>query len=192
MTRLRSRAARSREGGFTMVELMASVAILGIISTSLGVVGVVMFKTMGQTQNRLDESRGPRFASVYWIPDVASADKVNPDTVGLPTVCGATGPLVTLQWTDTTTTGFTTVSYGFVSTAGVSKLERRFCVGGSSTPSRVTTIAPNVVTADTQVTCGDRTTACATPMPSANKLLVLKVAAQNGGTFSVDAFREVT
>lgn len=172
-----------------MVELIASVAILGIISTSLGVVGVVMFKTMGQTQDRLDESRGPRFASVYWVPDVASAEKVNP--TGAPTVCGAAGPLVTLQWTDDRT-AVTTVSYGFVTTAGVSKLERRFCTAGLTTPTRTTTIAPNVVTADTQVTCGDRTTACATPMPLAIKLLVLKVAAKNGGTFSIDAFREVT
>ena len=93
-----------------MVELIAAVAILGILSTSLGVVGVVMFKTMGQTQDRLTESRGPRFASVYWVPDVASADTINPVAPAVPTICGAAGPLVTLQWTDTTTTGVTTVS----------------------------------------------------------------------------------
>jgi hypothetical protein len=126
---------------------------------------------------------------VYWIPDVASAEKVNPNTAGLPTICGATGPVVTLQWTDTTTTGVTTVSYGFSTTAGVTKLERRLCTSGSSTPTRITTIAPNVVQATTTATCGNSTTPCTTP--DTNKLLVLTVAAKSG-TFTIDASREVT
>lgn len=192
MTTLRSHDARSRESGFTMVELIASIAILGIISTSLGVVGVVMFKTMGQTQDRLNESRGPRFASVYWVPDVASAEVVNPANAGVPTICGTAGPLVTLQWTDTTSTGVTTVSYGIVTTGAVSKLERRFCTNGGTIPTRTTTIAPSVDTAATTVTCGNGTTyaPCLTPDPA--KSLLLTIAAKSGGTFSVDGFREVT
>ena len=191
MSPLRSRAARSREGGFTIVELIAAIAIPGILSTSLGVVGVVMFKTMGQTQDRLNESRGPRFASVYWVPDVASTEAVNPATAGVPTICGPAGPKVTLQWTDATT-GVTTVSYAIVTTAGVSKLERRFCTGGSTIPTRTTTIAPSIDTAATTVTCGNGTTysLCLTPDPA--KSLLLTIAAKSGGTFSVDGFREVT
>lgn len=175
-----------------MVELIAAVAILGILSTSLGVVGVVMFRTMGQTQDRLNESRGPRFASVYWVPDVASAEAINPAAPGVPTICGAAGPLVTLQWTDTTTTGVTTVSYGFVTVAGVTNFERRYCTAGSAVPTRTTMVAPNVVQASTTVTCGNGTTYSACSTPDTDKSLLLTIAAKSGGTFSVDAFREVT
>ncbi len=168
-----------------------AVAILGIMSIALGVVGTVMFKTLGQTQDRLTESRGPRFASVYWVPDVASADFVNPSTAGVPTVCGAAGPLVTLQWTDTTTTGVTTVSYGILTTGAVSKLERRYCINGSTTPTRTTTIAPSVITSGTTVTCGNGSSYSACTTPDTDKSLLLTIAAKTG-TFSIDAFREVT
>jgi hypothetical protein len=172
-----------------MVELIAAVAILGILSTSLGVVGVVMFRTMGQTQDRLNESRGPRFASVYWVPDVASADTVNPSSA--PTICGAAGPLVTLQWTDDRT-AVTTVSYGIVTTGAVSKLERRLCTNGGTIPIRTTTIAPSVDTTGTTATCGNGTSYSGCNTPDLRKSLILTIAAKNGGTFSVDAFREVT
>ncbi len=169
-----------------------AIAILGIISTSLGAVGVVMFKTMNQTQARLDESRGPRFAAVYWVPDVSSAETpVNPGTV-----CGsATDALVTLKWTDDRPgVGVTTVTYAFDTTTPSTKLVRRLCTLGSTTPTRTTTIAPNVDQAGTTVTCGTGTTpsysACTASDP--DKSLLLTVAAKNGGTFSVEAVREVT
>jgi prepilin-type N-terminal cleavage/methylation domain-containing protein len=187
----RPRAHRASEDGFTMVELVMAVAILGIISITLGVVGTVMFKTLGQTQDRLTESRGPRFASVYWVPDVASADVVNPSTAGVPTVCGAAAPLVTLQWTDDRT-ALTTVSYGIVTTGVVSKLERRFCINGSTLPTRTTTIAPSVAPSATTVTCGNGTSYSACTTPDTDKSLLLTIAAKSGGTFSVDAFREVS
>jgi prepilin-type N-terminal cleavage/methylation domain-containing protein len=188
----RFRSTRSPEGGFTMVELVISVAILGIMSIALGVVGTVMFRTLNQTQDRLTESRGPRFASVYWVPDVSSAEKINPATAGIPTVCG-TGALVTLQWTDDRT-AVTTVSYAIDTTGGTSKLVRRFCTNGTTVPVRTTTIAPNIATVGgATVTCASATTytPCTTPDLDARSVL-LTIKPKNGGTFSVDAIREVT
>jgi prepilin-type N-terminal cleavage/methylation domain-containing protein len=191
VSRLRKHVEHSGESGFTMVELIVAIAILGIISTTVGVVGVVMFKTMGQTQARLDETRGPRFASVYWVPDVASTESVNPGTT-----CGsAANTLVTLQWPDDRPAfGVTTVTYGFDTVGTVTKVVRRLCTLGSTTPLRTTTIAPNVVQASTTVTCGTGASpsysACVTNDP--DKSLLLTIAAKNGGTFSVDAAREVT
>ncbi len=187
-----ARARRSGEEGFTIVELIMAVAILGILSTTLGVVGVVMFKTLRSTQDRLNESRGPRYASVYWVPDVASTDFVNPTAPGLPIVCGAAGPLVTLQWTDTTTTGVTTVSYAVTTVGGERKLERRYCPNGSTTPTRATVIAPNLANPGAVVTCGNGTTYSACTNLDADKSLKLAITPKNGGAFSVDAFREVT
>ena len=63
----------------------------------------------------------------------------------------------------------------------------------STTPTRTTTIAPSVVQAGTTVTCGNGTTYyAACTAGDTDKSLLLTVAAKTGGTFSVDAFREVT
>jgi prepilin-type N-terminal cleavage/methylation domain-containing protein len=185
---------RRDSGGFTLVEMVMAVAILGIMSTSIGVVAVVMFRTMNQTQNRLDETRGPRFASVYWIPDVASAETVNPASTDAPARCGPTGELVTLRWDDYKT-GVTTVSYATSTAAdGKLRLVRRFCQAGSTTPTRTTVIAPSIAATDGAViTCGNGTTYSGCGTPDTRKSLLLAVTGKSGGgTYSIDAFREVT
>jgi prepilin-type N-terminal cleavage/methylation domain-containing protein len=188
MARWRDRRA---EGGFTMVELVMAVAILGILSTTIGVVGIVMFRTMGETQDRLEETRGPRFASVYWIPDVASAETVNPSGV----VCGSGGTtLVTLRWDDFQT-GDTRVTYATTTTAtGKTQLVRRLCASGSTTPTRTTVVAPSVAaTGGAVITCGNGTTYSACSTPDTDKSLLLSVKPRGGGNpYEIDAYREVT
>jgi prepilin-type N-terminal cleavage/methylation domain-containing protein len=175
--------------GFTLIEMVIAVSILGIIATSIGVVGVVMFRTLGETQSRLNETRGPRFASVYWIPDVASTETVNPTAA--PTACGATG-LVTLQWTDDRPTlGKVTVTYAITTSGTQTQLVRRLCTNGSATATRTTTIAPSIASA--QITCGDGTSYGGCQPLDSDKSLLLKITPKSGGgTFSVDAYREVS
>ena len=191
MSLRRLRARRADEQGFTLVELILSIAILGVISTTIGVVGVVMFRTLNQTQARLDETRGPRFASVYWIPDVASTETVNPST-GL-TACGSGGTnLVTLRWIDDRT-GTTAVTYA-VTTVGIERrMVRRLCTNNSSTAVRTTVIAPSIATPGAAVTCGNGTTYSGCDPDDLRKSLLLTLTPKNGGgTFSIDAYREVT
>ena len=186
-----NRARRPAEDGFTLVELIMAVAILGILSVSIGVVGVVMFRTMGETQNRLEETRGPRFAAVYWIPDVASTQTVNPSGV----VCGSGGTtLVTLEWQEVLTDTYTRVTYATTTVGLKTQLIRRLCTNGSTTPTRTTVVAPSVATSNGAViTCGNGTTYSACTTPDTDKSLLLSVQPKGGGApYSIDAYREVT
>lgn len=185
------RVSAPKDGGFTMVELIMAVAILGIISLSIGTVGSVMFRSMNETQNRLEETRGPRFGSVHWIPDVASTEVVNPAG----SVCGSGGTaLVTLQWQEVPTDSITRVTYATRVVEAKTQLIRRLCPNGSTTETRTTVVAPSVAAANgVLVTCGNGTTYSSCTAPDDDKSLLLTVQPKGGGApYSIDAYREVT
>ena len=67
------RRLRSREqDGFTLVELLISVAILGIVSAALLGILLQYAKTSVDTRSRLSESTDQQFISTYWQNDVSS------------------------------------------------------------------------------------------------------------------------
>jgi prepilin-type N-terminal cleavage/methylation domain-containing protein len=63
---------RRGDDGFTLLEMVMTVAILGIISASL--LGMVLqyLKTASDTSARLTESTDQQFISTYWQDDVSS------------------------------------------------------------------------------------------------------------------------
>jgi prepilin-type N-terminal cleavage/methylation domain-containing protein len=70
---IRERPRRMSDAdGFTLIELVISVAILGIVSASL--LGIVLqyAKTTKDTSARLNESTDEQFVSTYWQNDVSS------------------------------------------------------------------------------------------------------------------------
>jgi prepilin-type N-terminal cleavage/methylation domain-containing protein len=69
---LRRRRSTSADGGFTLVELVISVAILGIISVALFGVVIEYLKVSTVTESRLSESTDQQFVSTYWQADVSS------------------------------------------------------------------------------------------------------------------------
>lgn len=71
LTRDRLRAMRG-EGGFTLIEMVMSVTILGIISATLLGVMLQYLSTAGDTGARLNESTDQQFISAYWQNDVSS------------------------------------------------------------------------------------------------------------------------
>ncbi|MFC5728189.1 MULTISPECIES: PulJ/GspJ family protein [Nocardioides] len=69
------RGARRRlreDAGFTLPELVITVAIMGIIASGLAGVVISYLKHTVDTQARLTESHDVQFAAAYWQRDVAS------------------------------------------------------------------------------------------------------------------------
>lgn len=84
------------EQGFTLVELLVAITILGIIMVAIGAMITTAFRTTTIVSNRLDASRAPKLVATYWVPDVEGAEAANVDAGG----CGSDGtPLVTFEWT---------------------------------------------------------------------------------------------
>ena len=67
------RLRRSRgDDGFTLIEMVMTVAILGIVSAALLGVMLQYLKTTSDTSARLNESTDQQFISTYWQNDVSS------------------------------------------------------------------------------------------------------------------------
>jgi prepilin-type N-terminal cleavage/methylation domain-containing protein len=69
--RLKFRDARN-DDGFTLMEVVMSVAILGIITVVLTGVVLQYLNVSRSTQTRLSESTDQQFVSAYWQQDVSS------------------------------------------------------------------------------------------------------------------------
>lgn len=63
---------RRADDGFTLIELVLSVAILGIVSAALCEIVLQYLKTTTDTSARLNESTDQQFISTYWQNDVSS------------------------------------------------------------------------------------------------------------------------
>jgi prepilin-type N-terminal cleavage/methylation domain-containing protein len=71
----RTRTARD-EGGFTLVELVISIAILGVVMAALTAAMLVLLDSQGSAGTRLDESRDLQFAAAHFGDDVHGANSV--------------------------------------------------------------------------------------------------------------------
>lgn len=69
-------ARTSRDEGFTLVELVLSVAILGLVMTAICGAMVVGLRTTTEADNRVGASNDVQFASTWFADDVASANEV--------------------------------------------------------------------------------------------------------------------
>jgi prepilin-type N-terminal cleavage/methylation domain-containing protein len=69
-------AAAPSDGGFTLVELVVSIAILGVVMVGVTAVMLTALVTDRQTGTRLDESRNVQFVAAYLADDVQGATSV--------------------------------------------------------------------------------------------------------------------
>lgn len=64
---------RRDESGFTLIELVITTTVLGIVMSVVGAAFYVFFRTTGETTERLAESPALQIASTYLTRDVQSA-----------------------------------------------------------------------------------------------------------------------
>ena len=93
---LRSGAGRRRSpdqagaAGFTLVELVISVAILGIVMTAFAAIISTSLLVSAETEQRLDSSNALRRIGITFTTDVASSVEVKTDSAG----CAGSGDVL--------------------------------------------------------------------------------------------------
>lgn len=134
LTRVRSGTSertRGKSDGVTLIELVVVVAVMGIVLSGITALLLVSTDATKRAQEQLNEDGGLRVASVYFNPDVHSADAFATGSV----TCGpgsAADLVVELRGKDAVVTDprarrDTAVSY--VRTDGGSSLTRYSCEG---------------------------------------------------------------
>jgi prepilin-type N-terminal cleavage/methylation domain-containing protein len=145
------------DGGFTLVELIVAILIIGVITVPLGNVVVGYLRNMDATTARLMESHDIQIASAYWAQDVASLGTRSPTSPYLLNQsvwegasslysCSTAGTvIVSLAWDDFSGPGAaaTVVQVAYVARATPGKTEltelhRLRCNGSSTVVSDVT------------------------------------------------------
>lgn len=171
---------RREDAGFTLIELVLSVAILGIVATALCGVVLQYLTTTTDTSARLTESTDQQFISTYWQNDVSSLGRRSlAGTIVTPSpsvfagaaytggcrVAGST-PVVSFSWNEFSydasnpeaawDTTLQEVSYVTVANGAGLALQRVRCRGGAVAAGSPLTVAHSLTTAPT-VACD---TAC--------------------------------
>lgn len=148
-------------GGFTLIELVITIVIMGIITVPLGNFMLSYLTTFQATQDRISDSHDILISSAYFSQDVANTglhQTASPYgfqqsvwTAASPpsgAYCGqTTGTLVVLlRWdvftpvtlAGTTTATYTQASAGYISNGGL--LQRVYCANGATTTSSSTLV----------------------------------------------------
>jgi prepilin-type N-terminal cleavage/methylation domain-containing protein len=182
-----------RDAGFTLVELLISIVILGVIMVPLGNAVIGIIRNTDATSDRLALSHDAQISAAYFDRDVAAVglrDQTTGGTTPLPSIqlgatydaggktCGTPATpaalvrLLSDDWDGTAIPPVVRtdiVAYYLAPSGAVSELHRIACTG-SATPGSDIVLAHNVDPATPGVTCavvpGGAVVACAAaPVP---------------------------
>jgi prepilin-type N-terminal cleavage/methylation domain-containing protein len=156
---------RRGDDGFTLVELLVSITLLGIVAPVMVGAIVLGLKTTAATTAQLNASHARQELAAFFTTDVQSAVTIADETSTDSTTCLSAGETLVgrLSWTDVNSTGTSTarvVSYAIGTVAGDKQLVRHACTGGVMS---TVTLVHNVVTGNLDCTSTTfATAACAT------------------------------
>lgn len=140
MTRRTTMRLRS-DSGLTLVELLAAVAITGVIVPAMTGALIIGWRTTDGTIARLSDNRNRSITPSLWTPDAQRATTVDKD--GAVSTCLAAGDtlLARFTWTETPLTGSaeTRVAAWVWTGSATKRVERHYCDTGSSITSSVAT-----------------------------------------------------
>jgi prepilin-type N-terminal cleavage/methylation domain-containing protein len=169
------------DAGFTLVELLVAIAILGIIIVPLAETIIVGLRTTTGAQQRLTESRGVLISAAFFANDVQSADPTGL-TVGSSARCGAGNAVVTMQWANDVSNSNIAAYVIATDPSGTLLLQRRFCQNG--TLLNTVTVAPDLAAVPPTVTCSP---GCGSP-----RTLTMTVTERTGYSYRVQGTRRST
>lgn len=113
-----------REDGVTLVELLITVTLIGVVVPAIAGAFIVGLTTFGDAGERVSESSSAEIAAAYWGPDVMNATSVDEDaSPGCSLAAGST-PVVSFDTADGRISWFVSSNRALV---------RRECVGGTDT-----------------------------------------------------------
>lgn len=160
-----------REDGFTLVELLLTVVLLGVVGSAIASSMLVMLSTKKSAEGMLAVSQDRQFVTSWFSDDVAGARSI---ATGTQPVCGTPqSTAVVFTGTDvdpgTTSGTATTVAWTYVSAS--KELRRTSCRGAG--PAEVRTLARNVDAAPTVGgSCSGSGPLTSTPPPAQVRLTV--------------------
>jgi prepilin-type N-terminal cleavage/methylation domain-containing protein len=135
------------EGGFTLMELLLVIAILGFIVVPLAAAITVGLRTTDSTSNRLASSHDAQLVSIYLPADIQSAGSQTDDVLTDPanTDCSGVSNVLRLRWTtneDLATPHTYIAAYTVAQSGSEWQLKRWYCV--DSTQATATVVAHNL------------------------------------------------
>jgi prepilin-type N-terminal cleavage/methylation domain-containing protein len=146
---------RRGDDGFTLVELLLAIAIMGIIATPLSMGFITGLRFIGRSDEKFTDSRSALMSAGYFAGDVANANTVVPNDA---TACGTGSALVTFAWSDASAAVGAPVnnevSYVYDTSDSTNKqLLRKYCANGSATATK--SVAAVSLGSTPVVTCYD-------------------------------------